>query len=90
MEFDGYSFQQMENILLWDNDDDDDFIIICAAVAVAMNSSKIRRANFYIRDRIEWKEHVEELMAEGDDKFTRIYRMEYSSFQNYAVFWIQS
>ena len=38
------------------------------------------RPSFYVRDRLEWNNHVEELMSEGDDAFLRIYRMEYTSF----------
>ena len=82
MEFDGDCFQQMENILLCDDDDDDGFIVIFTTVAVVMNSNKIRRANFYVRDRKEWEPHVEELITTGEEKFTKIYRIEYRLFKN--------
>ena len=38
------------------------------------------RKTFYVRDRLEWDRHVQELAEEGPHAFPRLYRMEESSF----------
>jgi hypothetical protein len=38
------------------------------------------RKSFYVRDRLEWDNHVRELTKEGPIAFCRLYRMQHSSF----------
>jgi hypothetical protein len=41
---------------------------------------KRSRKSFYIRNRLEWDRHVQELAEEGPHAFPRLYRMQESSF----------
>ena len=70
--------------LLFDSDEEGEeerMIIMYAIVGEYINRhTKKRRPSFYVRDRLEWENHVEELMAEGGDAFARLYRMQLDSF----------
>lgn len=65
-----------------DNIIDDDFIVFAAAAEE--ESSRNPPASFHVRDRLEWEEHVAQLMLEGESSFSRMYRMSYESFQELA------
>ena len=43
-------------------------------------SEKEEIPSFYVRSRMKWERHIEELTAEGCESISQIYRMEYSSF----------
>ena len=70
--------------LIFDSDEEreeEEFLIVCAlADQYIQEQENKRRPTFYVRDRLEWGKHVEELVAEGDYAFSRLYRMEYHSF----------
>ena len=70
--------------LLFDSDEEAEeerMIMIYAIVGDYMERlAKKRRPSFYVRDRLEWNNHVEELKAEGGDAFARLYRMKLESF----------
>ena len=72
---------------LLDSDDDDDDkenkrnVAIGAVVGYYVDSiSPKRRALFHVRDRMEWLRHLDNLHAEGNGAFRRLYRMNYDSF----------
>ena len=48
-----------------------------------LSAKKARRA-IYVRERIEWEKHVQQLAEEGPEALLRKYRMEYRSFKSYA------
>ena len=50
-----------------DEDDDDDFIVFAAAAEE--ESSRNPPASFHVRDRLEWEEHVAQLMLEGESSW---------------------
>jgi hypothetical protein len=66
-----------------EEEDDDATMIILAAIAV---SDKKSRASFYVRDRLEWEAHVEELLGEGPLDFCNMYRMEHESYVKLCKF----
>jgi len=69
--------------LLDDSDEEksskQDFILACVLVSEYLNEKKERPA-FYLRKRIEWEKHIEELSVEGPEAFQKLYRMEYVTF----------
>ena len=70
--------------LLFDSDEEreeETFLIVCALAAGYIEEEENRkRPSFHARDRLEWQKHVDELLAEGNFAFSRLYRMEYHSF----------
>jgi len=44
-------------------------------------SAKKARKAMYVRERIEWEKHIQQLAEEGPEAFLRMYRMEYRSFK---------
>ena len=63
-----------------EEDDEMALILFVAAAADARDTKKIKRQAYYVRDRLEWDKHVEELFEEGEHSFSRLYRMSYMSF----------
>jgi hypothetical protein len=55
-------------------------ILLTAAMTAFVASSERARSPMYVRDRLRWSEHVEELCQEGDLAFRRLYRMTPESF----------
>ena len=48
---------------------------------VAFNQAKKQRQSAYIRDRLEWEEHVQRLNFDSPDAFARMYWMLHKLFQ---------
>jgi DDE superfamily endonuclease len=73
--------QNFFDSLLSDSEDDEDncsnLMIIAAVISTA---SKKQRISFFVRDRIEWEDHVAKLLSEGESAFARMYRMSHGSF----------
>ena len=63
-----------------DTDGEEGDLIVLAAV-VACNQAKKQRQSAYIRDRLEWEEHVQRLNFDSPDAFAHMYRMSHKSFQ---------
>jgi DDE superfamily endonuclease len=80
-------FDDGNNIIFGDDDDldeDKDYktfsrLAVAASIAVVKSRRKSRKACF-VRTRLEWDLHVEQLHEEGPQSFARLYRMNYSSF----------
>ena len=63
-------------------DDNDYFSLVatsCIAAVIAENDPK-HCSSFYVHDQIERFSHVEELNADGDKYFSRMYRLFLESF----------
>jgi hypothetical protein len=70
--------------LLFDSEEErEDEHLFCmnALVGYYMEQERKQRPSFYVRDRLEWSKHVDELLEEGNDVFARLYRMSYDSFR---------
>jgi hypothetical protein len=67
--------------LLFDNEENEeedmDLMIIAAVATTAPTKQRI---SFFVRDRIEWEEHVAKVVSEGESAFARLYRMSHGSF----------
>ena len=80
-------FDDDNNIIFGDDDDldeDKDYmtftrLAVAASIAVVKLRRKSRKTCF-VRTRLEWHLHVEQLHEEGPQSFARLYRMNYSSF----------
>ena len=66
-----------------DEADDNDYFglvaVSCIAAVIAEHEAK-HHSSFYVHDWMEWFTHVEEINAEGDECFSRMYRMSLESF----------
>ena len=66
-----------------DEADDNDYFglvaVSCIAAVNAENEPK-HHSSFYVHDWMEWFTRVEEINAEGDERFSRMYRMSLESF----------
>jgi len=51
---------------------------LCAGWRISLR--KKGEANIYVRNRIEWEKHIQELDVEGPEAFQKMYRMDYSTF----------
>jgi len=51
-----------------------DFLLACVLVGEYLSDKKEKPA-FYLRKRIEWEKHIEELAVEGPEAFLKMYRM---------------
>ena len=70
--------------LLFDSEEErEDEHLFCmnALVGYYMEQERKRRPSFYVRDRLEWSKHVDDLLEEGNDAFARLYRMSFDSFR---------
>ena len=56
-----------------------DVLLVCV-LAEEYLSEKKERKEFYVRERIEWEKHIQQLAEEGPEEFLRMYRVEYRSF----------
>jgi hypothetical protein len=63
-----------------EDDDEDDCSNLMMIAAVISTVSKKQRMAFVVRDRIEWEDHVDNLLCEGESAFARMYRMSHGSF----------
>ena len=75
----------LEDLLFNSDSDDemeDELVAVSAAVSYCVSAGEEagERASFYVRDRLEWSQHVQQLMSESGDAFSRVYRMKYASF----------
>jgi len=55
-------------------------VLLVCVLAQEHLSAKKERKIFYVRERIEWEKHIQQLAEEGPETFLRMYGMEYSSF----------
>ena len=60
-----------------EQEEDEDMLLACVLVGKYL-SDKEERPSFYVRDRMEWENHIQELTAERSDVFQWLYRIEYS------------
>jgi hypothetical protein len=73
--------------LLYDNSSEEDEaeeeeVLFLASLCSASGSHKVlgSKSEVFVRDRLEWDEHVAALQQEGNGSFRRMYRMDVESF----------
>lgn len=64
----------------FDVDDDDDVEILFSAAGEGVKATISDEFNKYVRNRLEWEKYVIELEKEGPNAFSRLHRMQKSSF----------
>ena len=55
-------------------------MLLVGVLAEEYLSAKKERKALYVRERIEWEKHIQQLAEEGPEEFLRMYRVEYRSF----------
>ena len=68
------------NLLYGDDSEDDEEDENAIILFLAAASENRHRARCYVRDRLDWNNHVATLFEEGQMEFYHQYRMEYASF----------
>ena len=76
-----YSFQKSDNVLYQimaqEEEEEEQFLAILLAYPSILGG---QCDTYYVRDRMDWIGHVQELHKEGNRSFFQMYRMEYHSF----------
>ena len=55
-------------------------LLTCVCVLQNISAHGKSKGQHFDRNRMEWKDHIEELTEEGSDAFQQMFRMEYSVF----------
>jgi len=64
----------LEDCLLEDSDEEEEFkkgvLLICVIAEEYLSAMKARKA-IYVRERIEWEKHIQQLAEEGPEAFLK-------------------
>ena len=76
------SFIDMDEDYDTDSDEEEvkDIAIASYLGYISLFDLKVPRNSFVVRDRLNWRTHVDTLLLEGPNKFAQLYRMSEQSF----------